>query len=90
MDGNVWGPLCEDCGTNCSCSWNYGKCPMKKADMNKIAQTIQVHEDALANVSARLNRTFYDIAHDRVLLVGVGKGVSGGGGAGQEAMDCAE
>ena len=42
---------------------------MKKADMNKIAQTIKVHEDALANVSGRLNRTFYDIAHHEALQV---------------------
>ena len=21
MEGNVWGALCGDCGTNCSCSW---------------------------------------------------------------------
>ena len=71
MDGNMWGALCDDCGTNCSCSWNFGKCPMKKADMNKIAQTIKAHEDALANVSGRINRTFYDIAHHEVLQVHV-------------------
>ena len=61
MEGNVWGPICGDCGSNCSCSWNYGKCPMKKVDLDALYQTLHVHELALANVSNQLTATWVNI-----------------------------
>jgi hypothetical protein len=70
QDGNIWGPLCEDCGSlNCSCSWNYGKCPLKKVDMAKMAQEIKDQSFALANVSSQLTRTFDRISTGDSLLV---------------------
>ena len=71
MEGNVWGPLCDECGANCSCAWNYGKCPMKRADMALIRARVQNQMDALENVSSRLNRTFDSIANgDRLDVAG--------------------
>jgi len=69
LEGNSWGPICDECGSNCSCSWNYGKCPMKKADMSLIAREMSVHAQALANVSSQLHDTFDDVSHGHKLEV---------------------
>ena len=72
LEGNSWGPICDECGSNCSCSWNYGKCPMKTADMSLIAREMSVHAQALANVSIQLHDTFDDVSHGHKLEVRCG------------------
>ena len=62
MEGNVWGPICGDCGNNCSCSWNYGKCPMRQADMSERKEMIDQHQSALANISTDLRRLYKNIS----------------------------